>query len=425
MMMQRSSRKEAHRLLVQSSSSLRFRQRNKSTVGVVNKGDNNGDEEEQQQERRRLRLPVVRRTPVVPHALSPTRYIPTHHHHNNNNILRPVGWYPPYAATGQLPPPSSAGTTNRSVGGVEILDPVTIDRLRQSGALARHVLEVACRSAKVGMTTDDIDALVHETLVDQHNAYPSPLNYMGFPKSVCTSVNEVICHGIPDARQLEFGDVVSFDVSCYLNGVHGDNCGTIIVGDTMDDDDDDDAEEGSLTNTTATPTTARTRNWLGLPQRTEFATDECRQHFATARSLVQATLECLEAGIATVRNGSCLSEIGAACHSVADSYGFSSVSQYRGHGIAHQFHLPPYVSHVRNTTQLTLRTDMVFTIEPMLCQYSADCYEWEEDGWTVATNDGGLAAQFEHMIRVTDHGAEILTTTTTSTTNTTTTVAGS
>jgi methionyl aminopeptidase len=416
MMMQRSSRKEAHRLLLQSSSSLRFRQRNKSTVG---KGDNEDEEEQQEQRiRRKLRLPVVRRTPVVPYALSPTRLISNHHH----TIRRPVAWYPPYAATGQLPPPT---TNNNNSGLVEIPDPVTIDRLRESGALARHVLEMACRSAQVGMTTDDIDVLVHDTLVQQHNAYPSPLNYMGFPKSVCTSVNEVICHGIPDARPLEFGDVVSFDVSCYLQGVHGDNCGTIIVGDTVDDDhaNDDDAEEGSLTNntTTTTVTTGRTRNWLGIPQRTEFATDECRQHFATARSLVQATIECLDAGIATVRNGSCLSEIGQACHSVAESYGFTSVSQYRGHGIAHQFHLPPYVSHVRNTSRLMLKTDMVFTIEPMLCQYSADCYEWEEDGWTVATTDGGLAAQFEHMIRVTEHGAEILTTPTTTTPTTSTT----
>jgi methionyl aminopeptidase len=340
----------------------------------------------------RKMLPLVRRTRIVPQHHPSTMIVPRWIPQD-----RPMEWYPPYAMTGHVPPSVSSNQ-------VEIPDREMIDRLRAAGALARHVLELACRQATVGTTTDDIDQLVHETLL-QHNAYPSPLNYMGFPKSVCSSINEVICHGIPDQRKLEFGDVVSFDVSCFLNGVHGDNCGTIIVGDIAEDHDPISPDVDSTTNRPD----STTKNWLGIPQRTEFATKQCHEHFVAARKLVQATMECLDAGITTVRNGSCISEIGAACQTVAEQYGFASVSQYRGHGIGENFHIPPYVSHVRNSQKMTLKTDMVFTVEPMICQYSADCFEWESDGWTVATKDGGLSAQFEHMIRVTDDGAEILT----------------
>jgi methionyl aminopeptidase len=415
--------REAHRRLMQSSLSSSSRQlvtggggvlrpagpagadgpdgkrRRKSTVVELDdhqRGNNEGGGGSNGREGilRRRPLPVVRRTKIVPHhPLSPTRLIRPDHR-------RPEEWYPPYAATGIVMPPR----TNF----VEIPDPSTIDALRHSGRIARQVLEIACRAAQVGITTDEIDAIVHDTLINEYNAYPSPLNYMGFPKSVCASVNEVICHGIPDRRPLAYGDIVSFDVSCYTNGVHGDNCGTVIVGDVQDEDDDEDEKDNNREDNDST--TTKKTNWLGQRMRTEFATDECRNHFRTARSLVTATLECLEAGIATVRHGSCLSDIGNACQAVADSYGFESVAPYRGHGIGHQFHIPPYVSHVRNDVQLTLQTDMVFTIEPMLCQHSADCIEWAEDGWTVATRDGGLAAQFEHMVRVTETGAEILTT---------------
>lgn len=319
-------------------------------------------------------IPVVRRSPVKPVPTLP-RDIPTG---------RPDRWYPPYAHTGII------GFVPQEIN---IPNTETIDKLRRAGQLARRVLELACKSAKVGMTTDEIDQIVYDRIL-QEGAYPSPLNYMGFPKSVCSSVNEVICHGIPDGRKLEFGDVVSFDVSCYLDGVHGDNCGTIIVGDDTETDTMDDTMD---------------TNWLGRPYRTDFATFECQYHFATARTLVNTTRECLEAGISTVRNGSCMSEIGIAIEEIAAHDGCSSVSQYRGHGISEHFHTPPYISHVRNQQKLRLETDMVFTIEPMICQHSAECYEWESDGWTVATKDGGLAAQFEHMVRVTDDGAEILT----------------
>lgn len=285
------------------------------------------------------------RPPVQKYPISATRHVPSH-------IPRP-----PYARTGRVPP----SVWLHQIG-VHTDDPV---ELRAAARLARHVLDVACAHVQPGITSDDIDALVHETII-QHGAYPSPLNYEGFPKSVCTSINEVICHGIPDLRPFQYGDVVSLDVSCYLQGVHGDNCATILVGD------DDDIQ------------------------------------LAPARRLIQATQESLDAAIATCRPGSCLTMIGEAIQQVADSYGYQSVEKYRGHGIGTEFHCAPFVKHYRNRDYLRLQKGMVFTIEPMLTAGSADCFEWD-DQWTVATSDGSLAAQFEHTVYITDDGVEILT----------------
>ncbi|GAX19093.1 methionyl aminopeptidase [Fistulifera solaris] len=288
------------------------------------------------------------RSPVQKYPLTPTRHVPSY-------IPRP-----PYARTGRVSP---------SVWLHQIAlhteDPV---ELRNAARLARRVLDLACASVQPGMTSDDIDAIVHETIL-RHGAYPSPLNYEGFPKSVCTSINEVICHGIPDLRPFQYGDVVSLDVSCYLQGVHGDNCATILVGDD---------EEGSDV------------------------------QLAPARRLIQATKESLDAAIATCRPGSCLTSIGAAIQDVADSYGYHSVEKYRGHGIGTEFHCAPFVKHFRNHDYLRLQKGMVFTIEPMLTAGCADCFEWD-DQWTVATSDGSLAAQFEHTVYITEDGAEILT----------------
>ena len=145
-------------------------------------------------------------------------------HSNNSN------YFPSYATTGQVGPPTYPIDT------VLLHDELSISKLRTAGKVARQLLDTICnpRIAKAGTTTEDIDTILHDNTL-QYNAYPSPLNYAGFPKSVCTSVNEVICHGIPDSRPLCTGDVVSFDVSVYVNGVHGDNCATIIIGDTMDE----------------------------------------------------------------------------------------------------------------------------------------------------------------------------------------------
>lgn len=302
------------------------------------------------------RVPFVRQ-PVYKYPITPTRHVPSH-------IPRP-----PYASTGRVSP---------SVWMHQIAlhtdDPT---ELRAAARLARHVLDVACAHVRAGVTSDDMDELVHETIL-QHGAYPSPLNYEGFPKSVCTSINEVICHGIPDLRPFQYGDVVSLDVSCYLQGVHGDNCATILVGDAVDENDsmnDDDSEH---------------------------------QHMAQARRLIQATHESLHAAIETCRPGSCLSLIGDAIQQVADSYGYQSVQKYRGHGIGTEFHCAPFVKHFRNQDYLRLEKGMVFTIEPMLTAGSANCFEWD-DQWTVATVDNSLAAQFEHTVYITDDGVEILT----------------
>lgn len=277
---------------------------------------------------------------------------------------------PPYARTGHVP------SNGNMFGGYDILifdDDEQLGNMKKVAGLARRVLDYACELAltKPNITTEEIDQLVHDRLISQ-GAYPSPLNYAGFPKSLCTSVNEVICHGIPDSRPLQPGDIVSFDVSCFMGGVHGDNCATVIIPNNNNDDD--------------------------------------QEQFVGAMRLVQATKESLEAAIGTCRPGSCLTEVGAAIHDVADAYGYDTVRKYRGHGIGSQFHCAPFVKHFRNTDYLELVEGMIFTIEPMLTEGTAqDCFEWPEDGWTVTTHDGGRAAQFEHTVLITSTGVEIIT----------------
>ena len=313
-------------------------------------------------------VPSVHRTPVRPFPLSATKPVPPH-------IVRP-----PYASSGIVPYPQHADS-------VYLHEPEVQTRMKAAAKLARRTLDLACSLAQPGVTTDEIDTHVHEAIIAA-GAYPSPLNYAGFPKSLCSSINEVICHGIPDERPLEFGDVVSFDVSCFLNGVHGDNCATVIVGDV--------GPSGSPT------------DWRGVPYRTQFASDADEAHFVHARRLVAATREALYAAIETVRPGSCLTQVGAAIHAVADQHGYDTVQKYRGHGICHEFHCAPFVKHFRNRDTLELLPGMIFTIEPMLTEGSQECHEWS-DQWTVATNDNGLAAQFEHTVLVTEDGVEIIT----------------
>lgn len=208
---------------------------------------------------------------------------------------------------------------------VLIHDEPSIVKMRNAARLARKILDYACELAQEpGMTTDEIDGKVHDAII-AHNAYPSPLNYANFPKSVCSSVNEVICHGIPDTRRLETGDVVSFDVSCFLEGVHGDNCATVIVGDAQEEGDDVD--------------------WRGVPYRQDWSGESAtlRDRVEASRALVKAARESLYAGIEVCRPGGCLSDIGKAIHQVSDDYGFDTVRKYRGHGIASVFHTAPYV----------------------------------------------------------------------------------
>ena len=320
------------------------------------------------------------RNPVVAHAVSNQRTVPS-----DSNITPP-----PYADTGVVVP---GLFPNR----VLLHDETSIERMRTAARLARKVLDKACALAEEGVTTDAIDGAVHSAIL-RAGAYPSPLNYAGFPKSVCSSINEVICHGIPDARSLQNGDIISFDVSCFIGGVHGDNCATVIIGDVENYD-----GVGTATDENDVP-----KDWRGVPQKTAFANDEERELFVTGRRLVQAALESLNEGVAVCKPGACLSDIGKAIHAVADAYQYDTVRKYRGHGISEEFHCAPFVKHYRNSDALILEPGMIFTIEPMLTEGNADCYEWN-DAWTVATVDGGRSAQFEHTVLITEDGVEVLT----------------
>ena len=276
---------------------------------------------------------------VRPGVVSPRREVPP-------GIPRPD-----YAATGR-PRPAP-----------RIADPVErLRRMRRAGRAAAEVLAECGRAVRPGVTTDRIDAVAHAAYLAR-GGYPSTLNYRGFPKSVCTSVNEVILHGIPDDRPLQAGDIVSVDVTIYLGGVHGDCCGTFAVGEV----------------------------------------DEA------SRRLMRATREALERGIAAVRPGRPLSDIGRAIESHASALGYGVVRAFCGHGIGEEFHLEPQVLHYYDPRAARpMEEGMTFTIEPMLTMGTWRHLEWS-DGWTAATADGRRAAQEEHTVAVTASGVEVLT----------------
>lgn len=244
------------------------------------------------------------RQPVKAFPLSPTKSVPP-------EIPRP-----PYGETGIVPP-------SQYVHQILLHDETTIPRMKRAARLARRVLDHACSLAKPGVKTDDIDTAVHEAIIDA-GGYPSPLNYAGFPKSLCSSINEVICHGIPDTRPLQRGDVVSFDVSCFVDGVHGDNCATIIVGD------DQEVDEIGV-------------DWRGMPYKAQWESPEEEAMIRSSRRLVYAARESLYAAIDAIGPGGCLTQVGAAIQDVADEYGYSTVGKYQGHGIGEVFHCAPFV----------------------------------------------------------------------------------
>ena len=286
-----------------------------------------------------------------------------------NGILRP-----PYAATGGVAasPPF-----------VVLQDKTDVDALRRAGQIAREMLEYACSLAVVGRSTESIDAEVHDAILAR-NVYPAPLNYRGFPKSLCAAVNNQICHGIPDSRCLREGDIVKFDVSVFTSeGYFGDNCATVIVG----------PSRGNSPSSTSN---------------TLESSDSSEEVETSAQRLARATREAISAAIETCRPGGDLRFVGSAIHSVADAYGYESVEKYCGHGIGRQFHMLPFVQHFRNDDALLFREGMVFTIEPMLVEGSKEC-KTLNDGWTVVTVDGGRAAQYEHMVAITAEGCEVLT----------------
>ncbi|KAK4476509.1 hypothetical protein RD792_015665 [Penstemon davidsonii] len=241
---------------------------------------------------------------------------------------------------------------------VEIKTPEQIEKIRETCRIGREVLDAAARVIRPGITTDEIDAVVHEATIAA-GGYPSPLNYHFFPKSCCTSVNEVICHGIPDARKLEDGDIVNVDVTVYYKGVHGDLNETFFVGNV----------------------------------------DEASQR------LVQCTYECLEKAIAAVKPGVRFREIGEIINRHATMSGLSVVKSYCGHGIGELFHCAPNIPHYAIGV---MKAGQTFTIEPMINSGIWRDRMWP-DGWTAVTADGKRSAQFEHTLLVTDTGVEVLT----------------
>lgn len=236
-----------------------------------------------------------------------------------------------------------------------------IERMRKANALAHHIRLYAGSLVKVGVTTDEIDRLVHAEIVAR-GAYPSPLGYHGFPKSICTSVNQVICHGIPDLRPLEEGDILKIDTSLFFGGVHGDCCASYIVG------------KG----------------------------DEA------AHKLLAFTQRALKAAIAECRPGALMSVVGKTINGLADDAGYGVVMGYSGHGLGKHMHMFPDVQHTYNSSTIRMRPGQVFTIEPMITEGSPDHFTWA-DQWTVVTVDGSRCAQFEEAVLITDTGAEVIT----------------
>jgi methionyl aminopeptidase len=241
-------------------------------------------------------------------------------------------------------------------------DEATIQKIRRASRIAAQALQIVLHSAKPGMTTDQLDEIGHEFLLSQ-GAYPSTLGYRGFPKSLCTSVNEVICHGIPDETVLEEGDIVNVDISAFVDGVHGDTNGTVAIGNV--------SEEVAL--------------------------------------LIERTHEAMHRGIKAALPGREVNIVGRAIESYAKRFGYGVVRDFTGHGVGTSFHTGLIIPHYDEPKYSTLiEPGMVFTIEPMI---TLGTHEWEmwDDGWTVTTADKSLTAQFEHTILITEDGPEILT----------------
>jgi methionyl aminopeptidase len=237
-----------------------------------------------------------------------------------------------------------------------------IGLIRDACRLAANILARSAEWVRPGVTTEEINGFVHEETL-RAGAYPSPLNYHGFPKSVCTSVNNVVCHGIPGDYVLKPGDIINVDVTCQLQGYHGDTSRTFLVGAVS-------------------------------PQ---------------ARRLVDAAERCLEEGLAAAGPGNSFGDIGNAIQDLADEFGYGVVREFCGHGIGRNFHEDPMVLHYRSRTRgERIREGMVFTIEPMINEGSPGVYV-APDGWTVLTKDGSLSAQFEHTVAMTSNGPEVLT----------------
>ncbi|MCG8597686.1 MAG: type I methionyl aminopeptidase [Kiloniellales bacterium] len=246
---------------------------------------------------------------------------------------------------------------------ITIHGPEDFEAMRRAGRLAAETLDFISPQVQPGVTTEELDRLCHDYILD-HGAIPAPLNYKGFPKSICTSVNHVVCHGIPsDRKRLAKGDAINIDVTVILDGWHGDTSRMFLVG----------------------PTSVK------------------------ARKLVEVTHEAMMKGIAAVRPGASLGDIGAAIQGHAEAHRFSVVRDFCGHGLGRVFHTAPSVLHYgRPGTGVVLREGMFFTIEPMINAGRPEV-KILDDGWTAVTRDKSLSAQFEHSVGVTAEGCEIFT----------------
>ncbi len=246
---------------------------------------------------------------------------------------------------------------------VTVKTPAEIEKMRIAGRLAAEVLRMIAPHVRPGITTGELDRLCHDYIVNVQQAVPAPLNYKGFPRSICTSVNHQVCHGIPGDKQLKKGDIVNIDITVIKDGFHGDTSRMFFVGDPS----------------------------------------------IQARRLVEVTHECMLRGIAQVRPGTRLGDIGHAIQAHAEANGFSVVREYCGHGIGREFHEDPQVLHYgKPGTGMTLETGMTFTVEPMINAGRREV-KLLPDNWTVVTRDHSLSAQWEHTVLVTDSGCEILT----------------
>jgi methionyl aminopeptidase len=278
-------------------------------------------------------------------------------------LLAPGTVSPPREVPPRIPRPEyvgKAGPTRSTDPWVQT--PEVIERMRVAGRIAAQALQAGGAAVVPGATTDEVDRVVHEFLVD-HDAYPSTLGYRGYPKSCCTSLNEVICHGIPDSTVIQDGDIVNIDVTAFIGGVHGDTNATFLAGDVAEED----------------------------------------------RLLVERTREATMRAIRAVRPGRELNVVGRVIESYARRFGYGVVRDFTGHGIGRDFHSGLVVLHYDDpSVHVVLEEGMTFTIEPMITLGSAD-YDMWDDGWTVLTKDRRRTAQFEHTVLVTATGAEILT----------------
>jgi len=246
---------------------------------------------------------------------------------------------------------------------VTIKTPEEIEKMRVAGRLAAEVLEMIEPHVKPGVSTEELDRICHDYIVNEQQAIPAPLNYHGFPKSICTSINHVVCHGIPAEKRLKKGDIVNIDITVIKDGYHGDTSKMFFVGE---------------------PT-------------------------IKAKRLVEVARECLLIGIEMVRPGVRLGDIGHAIQSHAEAHNYSIVREYCGHGIGREFHEEPQVLHYGQPgSGLELKPGMTFTIEPMVNAGKRNV-SLMRDGWTVITKDRTLSAQWEHTILVTADGHEVLT----------------